>query len=182
MNDDLESCGQHLCASCFEPLPKTHKYNVKFCEKCALGALENAYIRLIKAYSIAADAAGIRSAQGAVEAMCELDKAKVPFQNGDTLCSRVRTLVYDRDETRKQLEQFTQAEVYDQSRLKPASDEARYLWAKITDKPHWALPTIQCALDMAPEDVKQAAKAVEQTNPHAREYPVLVARLLKLIL
>lgn len=37
-----------------------------------------------------------------VQAMCELDKANVPHMEGDTLCSRVRRLVAQRDEARGQ--------------------------------------------------------------------------------
>jgi len=42
---------------------------------------------------------------------------------------------------------FLQAEKYDLERAKPASEEARSVWRRILDKPHYALPIIQALLD-----------------------------------
>lgn len=45
---------------------------------------------------------------------------------------------------------FAEAEQYDLERAKPASEEARAVWRRILDKPHYALPIIQELLDKAP--------------------------------
>lgn len=50
-------------------------------------------------------------------------------------------------ELRQRLRVFETAAEYDRERTKPASDEARDIWARILDKPHWALPTIQALID-----------------------------------
>jgi hypothetical protein len=44
---------------------------------------------------------------------------------------------------------FQSAEEYDSKRKHPAGDEAKSVWAKILDKPHWGLPAIQEAINAA---------------------------------
>lgn len=51
------------------------------------------------------------------------------------------------EEAERLLAQWTTAADYDRERTTPASDEAHDLWARIDDKPHFALPTIQAVLD-----------------------------------
>lgn len=51
------------------------------------------------------------------------------------------------EEANRLLAQWTTAADYDRERTTPASKEAHDLWARIDDKPHFALPTIQAVLD-----------------------------------
>jgi len=58
----------------------------------------------------------------------------------------------------ERLNAFLSAEQYDSERDNPASDEARFVWSCIIDKPHWALPTIQHLIDKRNEARKEVEK------------------------
>lgn len=51
------------------------------------------------------------------------------------------------DESNRLLAQWTGAAEYDRGRDTPASADAHEVWARIVDKPHWALPQIQYVID-----------------------------------
>ncbi len=52
----------------------------------------------------------------------------------------------ERDEAKARLAQFESAEEYDAQRAQPAGDEAKSIWRRILDKPHWALPEIHAVV------------------------------------
>ena len=82
----------------------------------------------------------------------------------------------ERDEAKARLAQFESAEEYDAQRAQPAGDEAKSIWRRILDKPHWALPEIHAVVT----DRNEAKRVLEIMERDLRgRLELVTARLIE---
>lgn len=89
----------------------------------------------------------------------------------------VATAERERDEAKARLAQFESAEEYDAQRGQPVGDEAKSIWRRILDKPHWALPAIQSVV----KDRDEAKRVLEIMERDLRGRLELVTSRLRAV-